>query len=85
MLWTAIEEMSALYLQEDGTLKAALSEAGDPRALRAPDRVRTYTIKQSDTLTKIAEAGMVKKNVRYWELKSGIATSKIGAQFCHSS
>ena len=65
-LWPALEEMAARLAQDDENLRKQIDLAGDPRALRAPDRVRRYTIKPGDSLTEIAEAEMGGKS--NWQL-----------------
>lgn len=57
-LWGALESMGNQVRQGAKKVVKTLSEQGDERALRAPARVRKYTVKIGDTLTKIAQEQM---------------------------
>jgi uncharacterized protein (DUF2235 family) len=64
-LWPTLEAMAALQATQGRERLESLSST-DPRALRAPDRVRKYVIKAGDTLTDIAERQMGGKS--NWKL-----------------
>lgn len=63
--WKTLEEMAAQDVDEGRARLAQLSTT-DPRALRAPARVKKYTVQAGDTLTEIAEQQMGGKS--NWEL-----------------
>lgn len=65
--WSTLEEMAAQDAAA-GQLRRASLSTSDPRALRAPDRVRKYMVKAGDTLTEIAEREMGGKS--HWQLLS---------------
>lgn len=65
-LWPAMKEMANMLANDRDYFRSQLSDSGDPRTLRAPDRVRRYTVKPNDTLTEIAESEMGGKS--NWKL-----------------
>ena len=57
-LWGALESMGEQVRKGAKKIISTLTEQGDERALRAPSRVRNYTVQPGDTLGKIAEEQM---------------------------